>query len=135
MNIANKYVPDFVPDDLKWYKRDGLLTWCDQIKCKRFLEDPDRHFNNTKIVNFDIINKWVRGEEVSEQTLTNYQTVQKKEVFEYPIIDRGKIMSSALSSCIKRNDVFVSKELVNEHLTSPSNGNTIFFIINEKKKI
>ena len=72
MNIANKYVPDFVPDDLKWYKRDGLLTWYDQIKCETFLEDPDRHFNNTKIVNFDIVNKWVRGEEVSEQTLTNY---------------------------------------------------------------
>ena len=78
MNIANKYVSDFVPNDCKWYERDGLLTWYDQIKCKRFLEDPDRHFNNTKIVNFDIINKWARGEEVSGQTLTNYQTVQKK---------------------------------------------------------
>ena len=78
MNIANKYVLDCVPLDLRWYERDGLLTWYDQIKCKRFLEDPDRHFNNTKIVNFDIINKCVRGEEVFEQTLTNYQTVLKK---------------------------------------------------------
>ena len=42
MNTANKYVPDFVPNDLKWYERDGLLTWYDQIKCERFLEDPDR---------------------------------------------------------------------------------------------
>ena len=33
-----------------------------------------------KIVNFDIINKWIRGEEVSEQTLTIYQTVKKKGV-------------------------------------------------------
>ena len=115
-NIANKYVLDCVPIDLRWYERDGLLTWYDQIKCKRFLEDPDRHFNNTKIVNFNIVNKCVRGEEVFEQTLTNYQTVLKKEVFEYPIKDREKIMSAALSSCIKRNDVFVSKELVNEHL-------------------
>ena len=41
-----------------------------------------------KIVNFDIVNKCVRGEEVFEQTLTNYQTVLKKEVFEYPIKDR-----------------------------------------------
>ena len=75
MNIENKYVPDCIPNDLKWYKRDGLLIWYDQIKCERFLEDPDRHINNTKIVNFDIIKKCVRGEEVSEQTLTNYQTV------------------------------------------------------------
>ena len=40
-------------------------------------------------------------------------------MFEYPIKDRENIMSAALSSCVKRNDVFVSKELVNEHLTSP----------------
>ena len=133
MNTANKYVPDFVPNDLKWYERDGLLTWYDQIKCERFLEDPDRHFNNTKIVNFDIINKCVRREEVSEQTLRNYQTVQKKEVFEYAIKDREKIMSAALSSCVKRNDVFVSKELVNEHLTSTLNDNTIFLSSMKKR--
>ena len=78
MNIANKHLPNFVPNKLKWYERDGLLTWYDQIKCERFLGDPERHFNNIKIVNFDIINKWIRGEEVSEQTLTIYQTVKKR---------------------------------------------------------
>lgn len=54
MNIANKHVPDFVPNKLKSYERDGLLTWYDQIKCERFLGDPERRFNNMKIVNFDI---------------------------------------------------------------------------------
>ena len=48
-------------------------------------------------------------------------------MFEYPIKDREKIIFAALSSCVKRNDVFVSKELVNEHLTFPLNDNTIFF--------
>lgn len=85
-----KYVPGFVPNDVKWYERDGLLTWYDQMKYERFLEDVDNHFANIKIVNFEIINKWIKGKEVSEGTLRNYQTVQKAEVFGYPIEERDK---------------------------------------------
>ena len=55
-------------------------------------------------------------------------------MFEYPIIDREKVMSAALSSCVKRNDVFVSKELVNEHLTSPLNDSTIFLSSMKKRR-
>ena len=90
MNISMKYVPGFVPNDVKWYERDGLLTWYDQMKYERFLEDVDNHFANIKIVNFEIINKWIKGKEVSEGTLRNYQTVQKAEVFGYPIEERDK---------------------------------------------
>ena len=50
MNVAMKYVPDFVPNNLKWYERDGLLTWYDQMKCERFLEDVDNHFANKKLL-------------------------------------------------------------------------------------
>ena len=103
------------------------------MKCQTFLEDPGKHFNDTKIVNFDIINKWVRGEEISEQSFRNYQTVQKREEFGYPIKEKEKIMSAALSSCVKRNDVFVSKELLSEHLTSPLNDNTIFLSSMKKR--
>ena len=113
-----KYVPDFVPNDLKQYERDGLLTSYDQMKCERFLEDVNNHFANTKIVNFELINKWLKGEEVSEGTLRNYQAVQK----------------AALNSSVKRNDVFVSKELVKEHLTSPLNDNSIFLSSMKKRR-
>ena len=82
-----KYVPGFVSNDVKWYERDGLLTWYDQMKYERFLQDVNNHFANIKIVNFEIINKWIKGEEVSEWTLRNYQTVQKAEVFGYPIAE------------------------------------------------
>ena len=87
MNVAMKYVPGFVSYDVKWYERDGLLTWYDQMKYERFLQDVNNHFANIKIVNFEIINKWIKGEEVSEWTLRNYQTVQKAEVFGYPIAE------------------------------------------------
>ena len=81
MNCTNKYVPEFVPSDLKWYERDGLMTWYDQVKCEQFLEDVNKHFSETKIVNFDIINKSIKGEEISEGVLGDYETVHKKEVF------------------------------------------------------
>ena len=87
MNVAMKYVPGFVSNDVKWYERDGLLTWYDQMKYERFLQDVNNHFANIKIVNFEIINKWIKGEEVSEWTLRNYQTVRKAEVFGYPIAE------------------------------------------------
>ena len=133
MNCTNKYVPDFVPSNLQWYKRDGFMTWYDQVKCETFLEDVNKHFTDAKIVNFEIINKWVKGEEISKGTFRNYHTIQKKVVFDYPIHEREKIMSAALKSSVKRNDVFVSKELVNDHLTSPLNDKSIFFVLNEKK--
>ena len=78
MNCTNKYVPEFVPSDLKWYERDGLMTWYDQVKCEQFLEDVNKHFSKTKIVNFDIINKSIKGEEISEGILRDYQIVHKK---------------------------------------------------------
>ena len=133
MNCTNKYVPDFVPSDLKWYQRDGFMTWYDQVKCETFLEDVNKQFTHTKIVNFEIINKWVKGEEISEGTFRNYHTVQKRVVFDYPIHEREKIMSATLKSPVKRNDVFVSKELVNDRLTSPLNDNNMFFSSMKKR--
>lgn len=41
--------------NLPRYKRDGLMTWYEQGKCKEFLEDTDAHFRKSKITNFDII--------------------------------------------------------------------------------
>ena len=78
MNLANNYIPPFVPQNLKWYERDGLMTWYDQSKCIEFLQDLDNHFENTKIINFDIINKKARGKEIPQSTLKNYQTIKKK---------------------------------------------------------
>ena len=72
----------------------------DQVKCEQFLEDVNKHFSKTKMVNFDKINKSIKGEEISESVLKDYQTVRKDEVFNYPIQQREKIMSAALKSSI-----------------------------------
>ena len=43
---TNTYIPDYVPDNLKWCERDGLDTWYRKNKCNEFLEDTDRYFYN-----------------------------------------------------------------------------------------
>ena len=79
MTTTNTYVPTFVWQDLKWYERDRLRTWYDHRKCKDFLDELDKDLENAKIVNFDIINKCVRGQVMSQLTLQNYQTIEKKQ--------------------------------------------------------
>ena len=53
--VDNCFVPNFVSNNLPWYERDGLMTWCDQVKCQEFLENTDSYFQNLEIINFDII--------------------------------------------------------------------------------
>ena len=79
MTTTNTYVPTFVRQELKWYERDKLRTWYDHRKCKDFLDELDKDLENAKIVNFDIINKCVRGQVRSQLTLQNYQTIEKKQ--------------------------------------------------------
>ena len=110
--MANKpvmsYVPPFVPQDLPWYERDGLMMWYVQGKCQEFLRDTDRHFNKTKIVNFDIIHKQCCGEVVPNELLKYYQTVNQTRVSEYPPGDQEKILSSAFRT--NRKDIYFEKK-------------------------
>ena len=41
--FANKYIPKYIPEYLPWHKRDGLLTYIDQLKYKDFISDPIVH--------------------------------------------------------------------------------------------
>ena len=82
MNSMNIYVLKFIPKDLPWYESDGLITWYDQMKCKYFSRDTNKHFGEAKIVNFDIIHRQCHGEEVPKHFLRQYQTVDDKSVSE-----------------------------------------------------
>ena len=39
--VANKYVPRYKKLDLPGYKRDKLMTYVDQLKYKRFIDNPN----------------------------------------------------------------------------------------------
>lgn len=56
------------------------MTHVDKLKCNKFLEEPDKHFKEKKIVNFDIIYQSIKGEKIPEDDLKKYQTVQNNRV-------------------------------------------------------
>ena len=75
----NDYIPKYVPEDLPWYEREGLLTYIDQMKYKEFISDPDAAVKNTKVINFDMIYTQCGG---TPRTHSDnfYQTVREKDV-------------------------------------------------------
>ena len=105
---ALSYVPPFTQQDLPWYERDGLMMY-DRGKCQDFFRDTKRHFNETKIVNFDIIHKKCGGEVVPDELLKYYQTVNQTRVSEYPSDDQERILSSAFRT--DRKDIYFEKKI------------------------
>ena len=59
--FVNKYVPEYVPQGLKWSERDVLMIYIDQLKYERFSEDLDGYLEKAEVVNFDIIYSQIRG--------------------------------------------------------------------------
>ena len=76
----NKFIPKYVPNNLKWYERDDLDTWYLQNKCNDVLMNTDEHFKETNIVNFDII----KNKKLEEEKLKQYQTIDHDEIMKYP---------------------------------------------------
>ena len=89
------------------------MTWYDQGKCQDVFRDTDRRFNETKIVNFDIIHKQCCGEVVPFEPLKYYQTVNQIRVSEYPSDDQEKILSSTF--CTDSKDIYFKKETTANH--------------------
>ena len=84
MSCANNYGPIYVPKNLPWYERDDVMTWYDQCKWDDFLRDTDKHFRETKIVNFDIIHKTCHGNKAPDSDLRKYQMLNHEKVKKYP---------------------------------------------------
>ena len=88
-NCVNNYIPKFIPKDLPWNERDGLMTWYDQFMCEEFLRNFHKHFKTATLINFDIIRREA-GEKVPDELPRNYQTVQNERVSTYPKNDQRK---------------------------------------------
>ena len=48
---ANSYVPKYVPENLPWFERDGLMTWYNQGKCSDFLRDANQQAVGQNLLN------------------------------------------------------------------------------------
>lgn len=90
------------------------MTWYDHVKCQEFLEDIHKHFQNLKIINFNIFNS--KGE-LPESKLKQYQTANHQEILSYPPDLKDEPMSSMFRA--KRDDMVIKKETVMEHFKKP----------------
>ena len=112
----NKFVPKYFSNDLKWYERDSLDTWYLQNKCNDFLNDTDKQFKQTKIINFDMIKN-----NSSKQKRKQYQTLDHHEIMHYPLQLRVQICFSLFRNG-NRKDMHIKKETINEHLANKEVG-------------
>ena len=108
---TNTYIPEYVPDNLKWYERDGLNTWYKKNQCNEFLEDTDRYFCTAQIINVDIIRN---QKQLPTNKLKQYQTVNYDTIKKYLLSEQARITSSIFRN-IDRSDLHVMQTVVKNH--------------------
>ena len=48
--VHNTFIRQYVPNDLKWFERDGLETWYRKNKCDEFLNNTMHIFKSLKLL-------------------------------------------------------------------------------------
>ena len=78
------------------------------------VNDPDYHFENCFVTNFDLIHHQCKGDELSHSR-EYYETVFNKKIKEEIVSDdlRNRFVSSAIKS--ERKDMTIEKEVFKEH--------------------
>ena len=112
MEFKNRYIPAFVKDNLKWYERDGLITYINQLEYKKFEEDRDTYLEKISITNFDIIHNNCRNKPLKNE-IRYYKTVNTKDLKQMPLADKD----AALAACFRseRKDIYVEKSIRDEY--------------------
>ena len=115
MFSKNRYIPQFVKSNLKWYERDGLITYINRLEYEKFEEDKDQYLKNINIINFDIIHNRCRNEPL-ENSIKNYKTVSTKDLKQMPLADKD----AALAACFRseRKYIFIEKSLRDEYFST-----------------
>ena len=101
---VNKFFRNYVPENLIWFERNGLLTYIDQLKYSEIFSDPDKHLTVAEVVNFDMIHARCSGDKES-LTDKHYQTVVSDDVKNIPQKDKKETVSACVRS--DRKDLFV----------------------------
>ena len=78
------------------------------------VNDPDHHFENCYITNFDLIHHQCRGDELS-YSKKHYETISNKKIKEEIVSEdvQNRFVSSAIKS--ERKDVIIEKQIFKEH--------------------
>ena len=113
--FMGNYVP-FNPiksSDTCYYARD-LNTTLLKMKYEKIVNDPEYHFENCNIINFDLIHNECRGDKL-DHSRKHYETIFKKKLNNEITNDNDK--NNFISCAIKceREDVFFEKGFFKEY--------------------
>ena len=112
MFLKNSFIPPYIKPNLKWFKRDGLMTYIHRLQYERFEEDRDNYLQNVKVINFDIINNKLKGTPLKKDIL-DYKTIYKNDLRQMPASDKDAALAACFRS--KRKDLYVEKDLRDEY--------------------
>ena len=118
MNSERYSVQNYVPTNPMKRVNDNfghdLDTTLQKMTFDKIVDDPDYHFQNSYVTNFDLIHHECRGDDLS-QNRKHYETIYKKKINEEINSDssRYRFVSSGIKS--ERKDVAFEKEIFNEH--------------------
>ena len=87
---------------------NGILDYCDYTDMSK---DPSKHFENKKVLNFDIIH---HRDDPLEESYKDYQTVKKNDVEKYPKGQKKEVVGGLIRN-FKRDDLFIERKIVKEH--------------------
>ena len=75
------------------------------------MEDTDRYFRTTQVINFDIIRN---QKTITKNKFEQYQTVRYDAIRKYPSVEQARITSSIFRN-IDRSDLHVTPAFVKSH--------------------
>ena len=106
------FLPLYIKPDLKWYERDGLMTYCDRLAYDRFEENRDSYLKNVRVINFDIINHQIRNSPL-QKSIKEYKTVKNEQFDNMPPDDKDAAVA-AVFRC-SRSDLEICKDVRDEY--------------------
>ena len=114
---SKKYpVQNYIPHNITKNKTtfNDLDTTLKQMTYNEIVNDPQYHFDNCYVTNFDLIHHECRGDSLSSSR-KHYETIWNKKIKDEISCDetRNRFVSSAIRS--ERKDVFIEKQVFEEH--------------------
>ena len=81
----NGDIPKFIPPEER-----NFLNYFDQLKYEETVKDPDKYFQNVKIIDFGIINHVSRGDPL-EKSYKEHLAVKGGDFVKYPGANKKKV--------------------------------------------
>ena len=108
---------------LPWSEKD-FVCYIDHCKHQRMLEDPTSYLFQKKVINFDIIHHECRGDPL-EGSYEDYRTIKNGNFKKFPKNDEEQVLSGIFCN-IKRDDLWVRRDLMVEYFKKNLNGVVVF---------